>query len=293
MSVTILLDKNHRSERPHILALDYTTQKFLSVKISSSEELYDRSINRNYVDILNPFMIFYIDFCEAFNLEKSKKNFKSFSESFKNIPYLWEISPKEIKDTYEQVFFGFKNLKPKIKKFVSYNPQKSNNENFSKSFEEPEPDVFQEIILGQHNIPNKLNLVSQPSLLNFEVNNIQKTFNGENFNKSPKESETEEIINIPNSLTNLVSQPEEISLLNDSEDGNIFKKFVSYNSQKTITGENFETEVSQEIILGQPEEIYWLNDIGMFEYKIQPPKLHHLVLGIQQIHFEIYFYFIR
>jgi hypothetical protein len=113
---TIFLDVNGHSK--NILVLDHKYNKFLSIKISTSREIYDR----NYRDILNSYMIFSIDCCSGFNLAKSNKNYKQFSYSPKDIPILWENSPKDVKDEYERVFIGFKNFKPKVKKFVMYNP---------------------------------------------------------------------------------------------------------------------------------------------------------------------------
>src|SRR5688572_15962507 len=109
---TIFLDKNGLSK--HVLVLDHKCNKFMDIKVSTSKEIYDKK----YKDILNSYMIFNIDCCNGFNLAKSNKTLKHFSySSSKDIPYLWEISPKEVKEEYEQVFIGFKNLKPKVKKF--------------------------------------------------------------------------------------------------------------------------------------------------------------------------------
>src|SRR5687767_3195663 len=118
--VSVFLDESSLPKQT--LILDHKFNRFLNVRISTAKEIYDRSINRNYKDILNPYMIFNIDFCNEFNIAKSNKGFlKQFSYSTKDVSYLWENSPKEVKDEYEKVFIGFKNLKPKVKKFVHYN----------------------------------------------------------------------------------------------------------------------------------------------------------------------------
>ncbi|PKC17824.1 hypothetical protein RhiirA5_405403 [Rhizophagus irregularis] len=113
---TIFLDENGPSK--NIFVLDHIYNKFLCFKISTAKEIYDR----NYKDILNSYMIFNIDCCAGFNSTKSNKNYKQFSYSPKDVPILWENSPKDVKDEYEKVFIDFKNFKIKDKKFVTYNP---------------------------------------------------------------------------------------------------------------------------------------------------------------------------
>lgn len=123
---TIYLDENGPSK--NILVLDHKYNKFLSIKISTAREIYDR----NYRDILNSYMIFSIDCCAGFNLAKSNKNYKQFSYSPKDISLLWENSPKDVKDEYEKIYIGFKNFKPKVKKFVMCDPSEKNGKNCSK-----------------------------------------------------------------------------------------------------------------------------------------------------------------
>ncbi|GES78203.1 hypothetical protein GLOIN_2v1049188 [Rhizophagus clarus] len=123
--VSIFLDESGPSKQ--ILVLDHKCNRFINIKISTAKELHDR----NYKDILNSYMIFSIDCCSGFNLAKSNKNFKPFSYTPRDIPILWAKSPKDVKDEYEKVFIGFKNLKPKAIKFVQYNHlEKNENESF-------------------------------------------------------------------------------------------------------------------------------------------------------------------
>ncbi|GBC50952.2 uncharacterized protein OCT59_022548 [Rhizophagus irregularis] len=124
---TIFLDENGSSK--NILVLDHKYNKFLSIKISTAREIYDR----NYIDILNSYMIFSIDCCSGFNLAKSNKNYKQFSYSPKDIPLFWENSPKDVKDEYEKIYIGFRKFKPKVKKFVMCDPLEKNEKNFSKT----------------------------------------------------------------------------------------------------------------------------------------------------------------
>ena len=128
--VSIFLDESGPSK--YVLILDHNCNRFIRTKISTAREIYDR----NYRDMLNSYMFFSVDCCAAFNLAKSDKNLKPFSYSSKDIPILWENSPKDVKDEYEKIFIGFKNLKPKVKKFVSYNPpEKNTNDNFNNKFQ--------------------------------------------------------------------------------------------------------------------------------------------------------------
>jgi hypothetical protein len=112
--IKILLDRTEPSERLHVLVLDRETHCYLNVKISLPEEF----VNRKYKDILNAYMIFRIDFCNAFNVAKTNEKFRKNSGSFKDTSSLWKISPKEVTDVYEQIFSRYKELKLIIHKKI-------------------------------------------------------------------------------------------------------------------------------------------------------------------------------
>src|SRR5579871_2419156 len=95
----VFLHTKDPSERLHVLALELKSHTFFIIKISSPEEIIERSIERNYKNPLkNAYMIFMIDCSEAFKVAKSEKKFRQNSECFKDVPLLWNISPKEVKD---------------------------------------------------------------------------------------------------------------------------------------------------------------------------------------------------
>jgi hypothetical protein len=176
LQVSVFLDESRLPKRT--LILDHKFNRFLNVRVSTAKEIYDRSIDRNYKDILNPYMVFNIDFCNEFNIAKSNKNFlKQFSYSSKDVPYLWDNSPKEVKGEYEKVFAGFKNLKPKVKKFVLYNPRL--NENFN------EPEICENFKEPEINEP-KINEDFNGSEINENFNGpeINLDFNGPEINEN-------------------------------------------------------------------------------------------------------------
>ncbi|CAB4386045.1 unnamed protein product [Rhizophagus irregularis] len=151
-----------RGPSKYILVLDHKCNRFIDIKVSTSKEIYERK----YKDVLNPYMIFSIDCCAGFNLAKSNKNFKPFSYSPKDIPILWENS-KEVKNEYEKVFIGFKNLKPKAIKFVPYNPlEKNENENFNNKL--PNEPEYKQIEHTQHSMT--ANNIYQPEDFPSDVN---------------------------------------------------------------------------------------------------------------------------
>ena len=126
-TVKILLDKES-SSRLQVLILVPTKHVYLSIKISSPEEIIDRNVDRNYIDMLNGYMIFRIDFYDAFNVASLYEHFRANSGSISEPSLLWKIFPSEITDEYYRVFENYKKLKPKPFNFVLYNyPDGSNN----------------------------------------------------------------------------------------------------------------------------------------------------------------------
>jgi hypothetical protein len=177
--IKIILDRTEPSNRLHVLALDRETHCYLSAKISSPEEIIDRNIDRSYKDILNPYMLFRIDFRDAFNAAKSIEQFRKNSEPFKDTSLLWKISPKEVTREYEQVFTNYKNLKPKKLNFIDCHPQKNKNKN--KEFENSPV-----VIMNQDNTND---LISQQNVIqHFPSENI-------NLNSLPKNN-TENLIQV-------------------------------------------------------------------------------------------------
>jgi hypothetical protein len=123
-SLQILLHTTDPSNRPHVLVLDLKSHTFFKIKISSPQEIIDRSIERKYKSPLkNVYMIFMTDCSEAFKVAKSEKKFRQNSECFKDFPSLWNISPKEVKDEYERVFNSYRKLKPISQTFLEFHPQ--------------------------------------------------------------------------------------------------------------------------------------------------------------------------
>ncbi len=148
-NVKVILDKKKPSNRSHVFVLNLEANVFMDVKISSPQEVVDRSSNRNYKSNLkNAYMIFMIDCCEAFDAAKKNKKNKKFrqnSEPFRDVSLLWRNAPKEVKDEYEEIFVNYKKLIPKGFSFVSCLPQEGANEN-----------VDEIVILGQHSAPEEI-----------------------------------------------------------------------------------------------------------------------------------------
>ncbi|CAG8463179.1 23242_t:CDS:1 [Rhizophagus irregularis] len=127
--IQVLLHTKDPSNRMYILALALTTHTFFKIKVSSPEEIIERSIKRNYKSPLkNAYMIFMTDCSEAFKDAKSEKKFRQNSECFKDFPSLWKISPQEVKDVYEQVLASYRKLKPISQNFFEFHPQNNANE---------------------------------------------------------------------------------------------------------------------------------------------------------------------
>ncbi|CAB5121822.1 hypothetical protein RhiirA5_450245 [Rhizophagus irregularis] len=123
-SLQILLHTTDPSNRLYVIVLDLESHTFFKVKISSPQEIIDRSIERKYKSPLkNAYMIFMTDCSEAFKDAKSEKKFRQNSECFKNFSSLWNISPQEVKDEYERVFNSYRKLKPISQTFFEFHPQ--------------------------------------------------------------------------------------------------------------------------------------------------------------------------
>src|SRR6266540_3143072 len=146
MTLLISLHTRDPSKRLHVLVLNTDANTFLKVKISSPKEVLERGSKRKYKNYLkNAFMIFKIDCCDALDtVKKNKKNkeFRQYSESFGDSSFLWNNSPKEVKDEYEKVFIDYRKLIPKDFIIIPYNPETDGND----------PSEFEEAI--QDNYPN-------------------------------------------------------------------------------------------------------------------------------------------
>ncbi|CAB4428852.1 unnamed protein product [Rhizophagus irregularis] len=192
--IKILLDKTEPSKRLHVLALDSDTHCYLNVKISLAVEL----VNRNYKDILNAFMIFRIDFCDAFSEAKSNEKFRKNLGSFKDTSFLWKISPKDVTDVYEQVFTEFKKLKPKKLSFITCYPQESKSRelDFGNS----------EVTYDQVNLRNNIFLseTENPEIMqdqDYLSDNINCSTSQSQYDE-PELDNSEAILDIDNSNTN-------------------------------------------------------------------------------------------
>lgn len=254
--IKILLDRTEPSKRLHVLVLDRDTHCYLSVKISSPEEL----VNRNYKDILNAFMIFRIDFCDSFNVAKSNEKFRKNSNSFKDTSFLWKISPEEVTDVYEQVFTEFKKLKPKKLSFITCYPQK----NKSESNNEPE---F-ESTSNQVNLRNNKNdVIFQPETKNPEI--IIRHDNLSDRNKSnviqyPSSSDViysnNELIRFDNS-----DSIETVQYRNSGVRDNLSDNISCMISQSLSVSNSIETILSQVNMCNNAKGLYFQLGTNQFE----------------------------
>ncbi|RIA88144.1 hypothetical protein C1645_256350 [Glomus cerebriforme] len=211
MSQKILLDRTESSNRLHVLALDRKTQSYLSIRISSPEEI----IKRYCKGILNAYMLFMIDFQTAFKAaKKSNKKFRNKTISFKNPLLFWGTSPNEVRDEYSRIFDKYKKLKPKGRDFIPFCPQENASKNYNKTeFENLE---------GQDSLPNNTdNVISQPKAIeNFEVTLGQDNSSSNFLQSEPiqySSGNTDNIVdtqenfhlsmhNLPNNTHNLIFQ---------------------------------------------------------------------------------------
>lgn len=182
--VKILLDRTEPSNRLYVLALDLETQSYLSIKISSPEEIIERDIKRNYKDILNAYMLFMIDFQTAFKAaKKSNKQFRCNSKSFKKPLLFWGSSPSEVTDEYKRIFQNYKKLKPKIRDFIPFCPKECANKN------NDQPKL--ENLKGQDKSPNDINSLTpqqeaiQSENLEIDQNNSPNNFLQHEFIRNP------------------------------------------------------------------------------------------------------------
>lgn len=180
--VKILLDRTEPSNRLHVLALDLETQSYLSIKISSPEEIIERDIKRNYKDILNAYMLFMIDFQTAFKAaKKSNKQFRSNSKSFKKPLLFWGSSPSEVTDEYKRIFQNYKKLKPKVRDFIPFRPK----ENANKNNDQPELEKGQDKSLNDINSLTPQPEAFQSDNLKIDQNNSPNDFLQHEFIRNP------------------------------------------------------------------------------------------------------------
>lgn len=123
------------------------------IKMSSPQEIINRSIERNYKRPLkNSYMIFMIDCSEAFkNIKKRKKKISEYYY------LIWKNASEEVKDEYSKIFENYKRLRPNVVAFRHTNEGQDNlsnqPEDLSDNTSDPEEDykrLFDEFI----NIPS-------------------------------------------------------------------------------------------------------------------------------------------
>ncbi|CAG8567937.1 9730_t:CDS:2 [Funneliformis caledonium] len=147
--VNVFLHKKDPSNRLHVLALAIDTHTYFNVKISYPDEIVKLGKERNYKSLKNSFMIFKIDCSEAFKIAMEKKKFRQNSGSFKDYAFLWQISSKEVKDEYEKLFIGYKELLPKALNFVPCFPQERTTEAVAQDhIPTPHPEIIQNPSFG-------------------------------------------------------------------------------------------------------------------------------------------------
>ncbi|CAB4428858.1 unnamed protein product [Rhizophagus irregularis] len=96
--------------------------KFHKIKVSTAQEIIDRSIKRKYKRPLkNSYMIFMIDCSEAF---KKKKRRKENRENY--FSSLWKIASEQVKDEYTKIFEDYKKLRPNVIAFRQADEGSSN-----------------------------------------------------------------------------------------------------------------------------------------------------------------------
>jgi hypothetical protein len=154
--VKILLDSEDSKGGLYFVVLDNDTRRYMSVKISTPEEIIERGTSRNYKNTLkNSFMLCRNDIVDAWNIAKETKKFRKYPASFKDISLIWSRLPQNIIDIYDQIFINYKRLIPKFAEFVSYAPQEENtNENIMEMRAETTEEfnlVTEEIINGTEN----------------------------------------------------------------------------------------------------------------------------------------------
>lgn len=100
-----------------------TPDKYYKIKVSSAQEIIDRSIKRKYKRPLkNSYMIFMIDCSEAFKVKKKKK--KENRENYFSL--LWKIASESVKNEYTKIFEDYKRLRPNVVAFRQADEGSSN-----------------------------------------------------------------------------------------------------------------------------------------------------------------------
>jgi alpha-L-fucosidase len=111
------------TEIPCVIVL--TPETYYKIKISSPEEIINRSIERNYKRPLkNSYMIFMIDCSETFKVKKKKKKNR---ENYFSL--LWNIASEKVRDEYTKVFEDYKRLRPNIVAFRQTDEGQDNSSN--------------------------------------------------------------------------------------------------------------------------------------------------------------------
>ncbi|CAB4428856.1 unnamed protein product [Rhizophagus irregularis] len=275
--VKILLDRTEPSNRLHVLALDLETQSYLSIKISSPEEI----IERNYKDILNAYMLFMIDFQTAFKAaKKSNKQFRSNSKSFKKPLLFWGSSPSEVTDEYKRIFQNYKKLKPKVRDFIPFRPKVNANKN------NDQPELEKD----QDKSPNDINsLTPQPEAIqsdNLEIdqNNSPNDFLQHEFIRNPSFDYFDSVYNDENldqdnSFNSANGQPETIHF-ESFENSSGQNSYIDYiNLQLETIPENAYLTIN----IGENENLFYLDQDDSSD------NTHNLILQPQFENFEATF----
>ncbi|CAB5121865.1 hypothetical protein RhiirA5_467044 [Rhizophagus irregularis] len=107
-------------------------------KISSAQEIIDRSIERKYKRPLkNSYMIFMIDCSEAFKITKRGK---------KKISSLWNSASEKVRDEYTKVFEDYKRLRPNVVAFRHTNEGQEDLSDDTNDSEEEYNRLFDEFV---------------------------------------------------------------------------------------------------------------------------------------------------
>ncbi|RGB41879.1 hypothetical protein C1646_751654 [Rhizophagus diaphanus] len=282
--VKILLDRTEPSNRLHVLALDLETRSYLSIKISSPEEIIERDIKRNYKDILNAYMLFMIDFQTAFKAaKKSNKQFRSNSKSFKKPLLFWGSSPSEVTDEYKRIFQNYKKLKPQVRDFIPFRPKGNANKNNDQP----------ELEKGQDKSPNDINsLTPQPEAIqseNLENLEIDK-------NNSPNDFLQHEFIRNPSfDYFDSVYNDENLDQDNSFNSANVQPETIHFESFEDSSGQNSYIDYINLQLEAIPENAYLTINIGENENLFylgqddSSDNTHNLILQPQFENFEATF----
>ncbi|RIA88138.1 hypothetical protein C1645_877594 [Glomus cerebriforme] len=273
--IQIFLNTEDISNRLYVVALASKTHTFFNIKISSPEEIIRKYKN----SLRNAYMIFKLDYNEAFKIAKSEINFRKNSRCFKNFSLIWKIAPKKVKDEYQQVFENYKDLKPINQNFITYNYQENTL-------------IIKNPKVQDYSLNNTNSFTPQPKVIqleNFEVT-LDQNNSSNNFFQS-------EVIRYPLSSDN-------IDFINNNIEDNIHLDVIQFeNSSNNISNLVYQPETVQfEALLGQeyknnfiPDSVYLTRSLGVFSalstegnfYLDQNNLQNNFICRPEDINFEI------